>query len=123
MFDPLLKISNHHALAFAPLIIEDTKPDQYIGYFENIFGEQWIFTRNLQRVWQNCAAGNFGCNREIDVTDGACGELTLNATEAEWLECCLMQVGPFKVDQSSSRSLSTIRRCVGSDPLVKASLH
>ena len=85
MFDPLLKISNHHALASAPPIIEEIKPDQYIGYFENIFGEQWIFTRDLQRVWRNCAAGNFGWNQEIDVADGASGELTLNATEAEWL--------------------------------------
>lgn len=47
MSEPLLKIRNHHALVSGdPPIIEDSKPNQYIGYFENMFGEQWIFTRD-----------------------------------------------------------------------------
>ena len=94
MSDPLLKISNHHAVASGdPPIIEDSKPEQYIGYFVNMFGEQWIFTRNRATGVATLRGGDIGWNQEIDVTEGTTGELTLNATESQWLECCLLASG------------------------------
>lgn len=92
--DPLLKICNHHVLASGdPPIIDHSKADQYIGYFENMFGEQWIFTRDRATGVATLRGGDIGWNQEIDVTDGATGELTLNASEAQWLECCLLASG------------------------------
>ena len=92
--DPLLKISNHHALASGdPPIIDDSKPQQYIGYFENMFGEQWIFTRDRATGVAKLRGGDIGWNRVIDVTDGLTGDLALNATETQWLECCLLASG------------------------------
>jgi len=92
--DPLLKTSNHHALASGdPPIIEDSKPEPYIGYFENMFGEQWIFTHDRATGVATLRGGDIGWNHEIDGTDGSTGELTLNASEAQWLECCLLANG------------------------------
>lgn len=94
MSDPLLKISNHHALASGdPPIIDDTNPRQYIGYFENMFGEQWIFTRDRESGMATLRGGDIGWNQEIDVSDGTTGDLTLNANEALWLECCILASG------------------------------
>ena len=94
MSDPLLKISNHHAVASGdPPIIAETKPEQYVGYFENSFREQWIFTRDRESGIATLRGGDIGWNTEIDVTDGSTGDLTLNATETQWLECCLIASG------------------------------
>lgn len=49
MSDPLLKISNHHVMSSGdPPIVDDSEPKQYIGYFENSCGEQWIFSRDRE---------------------------------------------------------------------------
>ena len=45
MSEPLLKIRNHHVPACGdPPIVDDEDENCYIGYFENPFGEQWVFT-------------------------------------------------------------------------------
>ncbi len=94
MSDPMLKISNHHALSSGdPPIIDDSKPQQYIGYFENMFGEQWIFTRDRATGVATLRGGDIGWNHVMDITDGLTGDLALNATEALWLECCLLASG------------------------------
>lgn len=52
MSDPLLRIRNHHTPSCGdPPIVRGDDPSVYIGYFENPYGEQWIFTydRKLQR--------------------------------------------------------------------------
>ncbi|MFN5101221.1 MAG: hypothetical protein ACK5GJ_00340 [Planctomycetota bacterium] len=90
MSNPVLKIRNHHALVSGdPPIIDDSKPEQYIGYFENLFGEQWIFTCDRATGKATLRGGDIGWNKAIDVSDGSPGDLALNATEAQWLECCL----------------------------------
>jgi hypothetical protein len=44
MSEPLLSIGNHHTPACGdPPIIRDDDPDVYHGYFENCYGEQWVF--------------------------------------------------------------------------------
>jgi hypothetical protein len=92
--DPLLKISNHHAVASGdPPIIEDSKPEQYIGYFENMFGEQWIFTRDRATGVASLRGGDIGWNTHVDVSDGSIGDLKLNPSEAQWLECCFAASG------------------------------
>jgi len=47
MSEPLLKIRNHHSASCGdPPIVGDELSECYIGYFENRFGEQWIFTHD-----------------------------------------------------------------------------
>lgn len=90
MSEPLLKISNHHVPGSGdPPIIDDAQADQYIGYFENLFGEQWVFTRDRATGIAILRGGDIGWNTPIDMTDGITGKLTLNPSEAQWLESCL----------------------------------
>jgi len=43
--DPLLQTRNHHTVTCGdPPTIYDDDPNMYIGYFENAFGEQWVFS-------------------------------------------------------------------------------
>ncbi len=45
MSEPMLRIRNHHSASCGdPPIVSDEDPDNYIGYFENRYGEQWLFT-------------------------------------------------------------------------------
>jgi hypothetical protein len=89
--EPLLKIRNRHALASGdPPIVDGTNPDHYIGYFENMYGEQWIFVRDRETGIATLRGGDMGWNRVVDVTDGSTGDLTLNPYEAQWLVCCLL---------------------------------
>ncbi|HBE62174.1 MAG TPA: hypothetical protein DDX19_05285 [Rhodopirellula baltica] len=90
MSEPLLRISNHHAPGSGdPPIVDDAQADQYIGYFENLFGEQWVFTRDQATGVAILRGGDISWNTPIDVTDGATRGLTLNPSEAQWLESCL----------------------------------
>jgi len=90
MSEPLLKISNHHIAGSGdPPIIDDCNRDHYIGYFENLFGEQWIFTRDRKTSVATLRGGDIGWNELIDVTEGSSPKLMLNATEQQWLQSCL----------------------------------
>ena len=45
MSESLLRIRNNHSVECGdPPIVNGDDADLYIGYFENMFGEQWIFT-------------------------------------------------------------------------------
>ena len=45
MSEPLLRIRNHHTVYCGdPPIVNSDDPAVYIGYFENTYAEQWIFT-------------------------------------------------------------------------------
>ncbi|TWU07815.1 hypothetical protein [Stieleria varia] len=90
MSEPLLKIPNHHAATCGdPPIINGEESHLYIGYFENKHGEQWIFTRDRKTGIATLRGGDIGWNTPIALTDCTNGTLTLNPSEAQWLESCL----------------------------------
>ncbi len=71
MSDPLLTIRNHHAVACGdPPIITSESGNQYIGYFENPFGEQWVFTLDRESGKAVLRGGDVGWNTEHEVVDG-----------------------------------------------------
>jgi len=87
--DPLLKIRNRHTVACGdPPIINSDDPNVYIGYFENAFGEQWVF--NFDRVTRKAElrGGDIGWNSVHEVRDGRVGELVLGRDESAWLQAC-----------------------------------
>ena len=89
MSEPLLRIQNHHAPACGdPPIVSSDDPNLYIGYFENLHGEQWVFTYNRSTEQGELRGGDAGWNTRNDVTDGAVSGLVLNAVESQWLEAC-----------------------------------
>ena len=91
MSEPLLKLRNHHLPASGdPPIVDGEAGNNYIGYFENPFGEQWIFTFDRETGTAILRGGDVGWNEQFDVSDGIAGDLILGQEEQLWLQACLL---------------------------------
>ena len=89
MSEPLLKIANHHTAACGdPPIVDSIAENCYLGYFENPYGEQWIFTLDRRTGKATLRGGDVGWNTKFDVTDGAVADLILGREEQLWLQAC-----------------------------------
>ena len=89
MSEPLLSIPNHHVPGCGdPPIITGGHPDLYIGYFENPYGEQWIFTFHRKTRKAELRGGDTGWNTVHTVTSGTVHDLILGSEEASWLRSC-----------------------------------
>ena len=89
MSEPLLSIRNHHTAPCGdPPIVNEADRDTYIGYFENQFGEQWIFTCNRTTGEAVLRGGDSGWNKAWPVVNGQPEGLTLDRDEKRWLEAC-----------------------------------
>jgi hypothetical protein len=83
---PLLVIKNNHAddCGEPPVIAES----DYVGYFKNAFGEQWLFTFDRQAQTGTLFGGDIGWDEPIVVEDGICDSVVLSPAEAQWLAAC-----------------------------------
>ena len=100
--EPLLVISNHHRQE--PPQIEEAS-DRYVGYFQNVHGEQWLFVRERGAATATVYGGDIAwkavvvSSRDLspetrkrvhgapvvgDAEDG----LILNEPEMFWLTAC-----------------------------------
>ena len=87
--DPLLQIRNHHSLACSdPPIVNGDDQNVYLGYFENAFGEQWVFSFDRATGKAELRGGDIGWNTVHEVRDGEVGALVLGPAEAAWLQAC-----------------------------------
>ncbi len=94
MSEPLLRIRNHHTLECGdPPIVNSDDPNIYIGYFENPFGEQWIFTYDRETAAAELRGGDIGWNTTIPVWDGVAEGLNLGNAERQWLDSCCAACG------------------------------
>jgi hypothetical protein len=85
---PILQISNHHtANCGTPPRIEE-RASQYLGYFENQYGEQMIFVLDRRSGTGRLYAGDAGWETPYEVVDGVAKELILTPEEALWLRAC-----------------------------------
>ena len=88
MSAPLLQIQNRHTPECGdPPIVDGGSDNKYIGYFENQFGEQWVFTRDRNTGIAILRGGDAGWDNQYDVTDGNSG-LRLTPEERLWLQAC-----------------------------------
>jgi len=71
-----------------PPIVDGSAENCYVGYFENLHGEQWIFTMNRQTGIARLQGGDVGWNTKFDVTNGAVVDLILGHEELLWLQAC-----------------------------------
>ena len=93
MSDPLLQIRNHHSGSSGdPPIFSGQDPSVYIGYFENTFGEQWIFTFDRKTKQAELRGGDAGWNTIFEVHDGTANGLILRPDESAWLKACWLAV-------------------------------
>lgn len=82
---PLLSIPNLHD-THAPVVFA-SNPDVYVGYFENCYGEQWVFTYD-RRTNKAVVTGGDVSWKEYPVHSGGYADLVLNREECAWLEAC-----------------------------------
>jgi len=93
MTDPIiLQITNHHVETTvreggAPPRIKE-QPGRYIGYFENEYGEQWLFVLDHGSETGMLYGGDVGWEQGYPVVDGVADDLILNAPEIAWLQAC-----------------------------------
>ena len=89
MSQPLLHILNRHGAGCgAPQAIDADDPSLYIGYFENPFGEQWIFTYHRETTKCELRSGDFGWNAGLEVVNGRVQGVSLGQAESQWLSAC-----------------------------------
>ncbi len=85
----LLEIPNRHTTACGETpAINVSDPKVYLGYFENPFGEQWVFTYDRSTQVGELRGGDAGWNTMNVVENGAVTGLTLGTDEAAWLRTC-----------------------------------
>jgi hypothetical protein len=85
---PILQISNHHtASCGTPSRIEE-RAGQYLGYFENGYGEQMIFVFDRHNGTGQLYAADAGWETPYEVVDGVAKELILTPEERLWLQVC-----------------------------------
>ncbi len=95
MSEPLLSIRNHHSPACGdPPIVNEDDLDTYIGYYENRYGEQWVFISNRATGESVLRGGDSGWNTAWPVVNGEIADLILNPEEKLWLAACLAAAIP-----------------------------
>jgi hypothetical protein len=85
----LFHVRNYHSAASGtPPHIDDLSRDQYLGYFENDYGEQAIFVCDRDSSQAALYLGDAGWETPHAVIDGAVPDLVVSETELLWLHAC-----------------------------------
>src|SRR3981081_2539645 len=86
---PLFQVRNHHsATSGPPPHIDDLRPNQYLGYFENEHGEQAVFVYDRDSNQAVLYLGDAGWETQHAVVNGAAPDLILSETALLCLHAC-----------------------------------
>ena len=86
---PLFQVRNHHSAECGTSPhIDDRSPSQYLGYFENQYGEQAVFVYDRDSSQALLYLGDAGWQTPHVVVDGAVPDLVLAETERLWVRVC-----------------------------------
>jgi hypothetical protein len=86
---PLFQVRNHHSAACGtPPHMDDFRPNQYLGYFENKHGEQAVFVYDRDSNHAVLYVGDAGWETPHVVVDGNVSDLILSETERLWVRVC-----------------------------------
>lgn len=89
MAKPILTIYNRHSSTCgSPPPMSNEGSGLYMGYFENRYREQWLFTYNRETREARLRGGDIGWEDEREVRDGRVDDLILGTEEATWLQAC-----------------------------------
>jgi len=84
-----LRVFNQHSThCGTPPSISNEPPALYVGYFENRYGEQWIFTFDRPTGEARLWGGDIGWDDVRTVRDGRVEGLILAEEEIAWLQAC-----------------------------------
>ena len=86
---PILVIRNHHSesCGVAPSI-DGKVGSVYVGYYENVHGEQWVFSFDRKSGKTTLRGGDVGWDEVLEVVDGHVSGLILTEDERLWLQAC-----------------------------------
>jgi len=85
---PLFVVSNHHAAQVGrPPAIDGDQADTYHGYFENRYGEQFVFVYRRDTAEGTLWGGDMGWEPH-SVVEGTVESLNLSCEETSWLQAC-----------------------------------
>jgi hypothetical protein len=85
----LFRVRNHHSAGSGPPPhVEDLRPNQYLGYFENQYGEQAVFIYDRDFSQAILYLGDAGWQSPHAVVDGGVPDLILSETELQWVHAC-----------------------------------
>jgi len=88
MSTPLLILWNkHYPSCGDPPAFTNKTGDKYIGYFQNRFGEQWVFVYDPVSKKGELRGGDISWDQVVPVEEGRV-DLKLSEQEALWLEAC-----------------------------------
>jgi hypothetical protein len=90
---PFFAMRNIHGNdAGEPPIIRNDAAGKYYGYFENFYGEQWVFTYDRETKTAELRGGDAGWQNVFPVTEGRAHGVILGLNELQWLQTCWMAV-------------------------------
>ena len=85
----LLQVRNRHSPeAGPPPHIVDLDGNQYVGYFENGYGEQALFVYDRDAETGKLYLGDAGWETAHAVINGAVPDLILSESELLWVRAC-----------------------------------
>ena len=99
----LLEIDNAHgAECGAPPLLDAT--DKYLGYFENTYGEQWVFIGDRKTGEAVVRGGDvdWATEYKVSVKKPCPAGLVLNEPEKHWIITCFMAMSDAHYDAVAS---------------------
>ncbi len=108
----LLEIDNGHVPSCGPPPSLDGA-DYYVGYFENAYGEQWVFLGDRKTGKAVIRGGDVGWETEHAVSlKEPCPNLILNPAEQMWIITCFMAMSGTSFDEVVKNYNQTARRLI-----------
>lgn len=86
--------NNHSANCGEPPRLDNTDRSKYYGYFQNEYGEQWLFEYDHETGTGTLRGSDAGWEQNYEVVDGHAPGLILNASERKWLAACWDAAAP-----------------------------
>ena len=88
MSTAFFQISNTHTADCGdPPTITNELGNKYYGYFQNRFGEQWVFVYDREQKAGELRGGDIGWETVVLVNDGKV-DVMLGKAELAWLQAC-----------------------------------
>ena len=95
----LLQIDNAHVASCGPPPSLDAS-DEYVGYFENEYGEQWVFIGDPETGKARLFGGDVHWEKRYDVSlKSPCPPLVLTESERLWIITCFMAMSETPLDE------------------------
>ncbi len=89
MSTPFFVMRNNHMIGCGePPAFTNEAPGRYHGYFENSYGEQWVFVYHRAGKKGELRGGDAGWEQVFEVIDGQARGVILGQDEIRWLQAC-----------------------------------